>query len=234
MDQHSSELFVSPRELTSVSSHQRYLHPEPSDEPVFKTPKTKEPEKSSLNAYEMRQSTELNSSSLQVSTQQSLNFKKSFSIISPKRSIPSTPLMLANKLKEIQGQSMTMKLGEQLRDLEYDSERRKTEGMDAEKIIDIDRDDKMMFELQMADAEAELILEKEEHPEIPSLRWCAYCKAEVATEVEFVNTNKTFWSSVGIFFAGGVFGCFLLPYMTNYCKGTKVLCHKCKRPLSYN
>jgi hypothetical protein len=234
MDKNISDPYLSPRELTSGSSHQRYLQPEPSDEPIFKTPKSKEAEKSSLNTLDMRQSTELNSSSLQVSTQQSLNFKKSFSIISPKRSIPSTPLLLANKLKEIQNQSMTMKLAEQLKDLEDESERRKTEGMEPEKLLNLEKDDKIHLDFQMADAEAELILENEEHPEIPQLKWCAFCSAEVATEVEFVNNNKTFWSSVGIFLAGGVFGCFLVPYMTNYCKGVKIVCHKCKRPLSYN
>lgn len=212
------------------SSPQRYLNPEPSDEPEFKPSKKLLPEKSLANASEARISTELNSSSLQISTQQSINFKKSFFLTSPKRSIPTTPLLLANKLKEIQGQSLTMKLGEKLKDLEEDIKaRRHTEGADVEKPVI----NSPLFDLKNGEIEAELELEGELHPEIPHLKWCAYCKAEVLTEVEYVNTGKTFWSSVGIFFAGGIFGCFLLPYMTNYCKGVKVVCHVCKRPLSF-
>lgn len=64
---------------------------------------------------------------------------------------------------------------------------------------------------------------------IPQLRYCAFCQAEVASEIEYVNDAKTFWSSVGIFMMGGVFGCFLLPYMVNSCKERRLKCRKCKR-----
>lgn len=221
---------LSPLRYPAYSSPQRYLNPEPSDEPEFKPNKKLLPEKSLANASEARISTELNSSSLQISTQQSINFKKSFFLTSPKRSMPATPLLLANKLKEIQGQSLTMKLGEKLKDLEEDMKvRSNTEGAETEKPVI----NSPLFDLKNGEIEAELELEDECKLEIPHLKWCAYCKAEVLTEVEYVNTNKTFWSSVGIFFAGGIFGCFLLPYMTNYCKGVKVVCHVCKRPLSF-
>ena len=76
-----------------------------------------------------------------------------------------------------------------------------------------------------------LIIEGRDDIEIPHLRWCAACKAEVMTRVVHVNDSKTFWSAVGIFLAGGVFGCFLLPYVTNTCKGVRLICHKCERTL---
>ena len=65
--------------------------------------------------------------------------------------------------------------------------------------------------------------------EIPQLAWCAYCGGERMTKVNFVNDSTTFWSSVAIFLSGGVFGCFLLPYMSNYCKGVQVVCSQCER-----
>lgn len=64
---------------------------------------------------------------------------------------------------------------------------------------------------------------------IPTLRWCAYCGGETATEVSYANTEKTFWSSVAIFLSGGVCGCFLLPYALDSCKNMEIRCHKCKR-----
>ena len=64
---------------------------------------------------------------------------------------------------------------------------------------------------------------------IPRLRWCAFCKAEVMTQVEYVNNSKTFWSAVGIFLSGGFLGCFLIPYMSNSCKGARLVCHSCGR-----
>ena len=63
---------------------------------------------------------------------------------------------------------------------------------------------------------------------IPGLMWCAYCKGEIATEVFYVNSEKTFWASLAIFLSGGVFGCFLLPYSMNSCKHLQVRCHCCK------
>lgn len=64
---------------------------------------------------------------------------------------------------------------------------------------------------------------------IPTLVWCAFCGREVATEVCYVNSSQTFWSSVAIFLSGGVFGCFLLPYAMDSCKSMKMRCHRCKR-----
>lgn len=68
--------------------------------------------------------------------------------------------------------------------------------------------------------------------EIPTLMWCAYCKGEMSTMVEYKNSSKTFFTSLGIFLSGGVFGCFMLPYMTNSCKSLQVKCQKCGRTLS--
>ena len=65
--------------------------------------------------------------------------------------------------------------------------------------------------------------------EIPRLIWCAACRAEKMTQVRYVNDSKTFWSSIGIFLSGGVFGCFMLPYILNSCKGVEVLCGSCGR-----
>lgn len=67
---------------------------------------------------------------------------------------------------------------------------------------------------------------------IPTLSWCAYCGCETATEVYYENSSKTFWSSVAIFFSGGVCGCFLLPYAMKSCKDVNVRCHRCKHRMS--
>jgi hypothetical protein len=67
---------------------------------------------------------------------------------------------------------------------------------------------------------------------VPTLRWCAFCAKETSTEIEFRNSSKTFWASMGIFFMGGVFGCFLIPYVTNRCKDMKRVCHLCKRDVA--
>ena len=68
---------------------------------------------------------------------------------------------------------------------------------------------------------------------IPSLRWCAYCKGEIATEVIYVNSEKTFWASLAIFLSGGVLGCFLLPYSLDSCKNLQVRCHRCKHVIEH-
>jgi len=83
--------------------------------------------------------------------------------------------------------------------------------------------------------EATFVEEEEldlQRPEIPKLRWCAYCRAERRTEVSFVNTSKTLWSAISIFMLGGVLGCFMLPYFTNSCKKAKLKCHNCKHALN--
>jgi len=66
----------------------------------------------------------------------------------------------------------------------------------------------------------------------PGLKWCPYCAAEVCTEVTYVSSPMTFWSSLGIFLMGGVCGCFMLPYASKSCKSIKIRCHRCKRTLS--
>jgi hypothetical protein len=77
-----------------------------------------------------------------------------------------------------------------------------------------------------------IVFEGQDDLKIPTLRWCAHCRGEVMTEISYVNNEKTFWSAVGIFLSGGVFGCFLLPYMSNSCKGVRVKCSRCERILS--
>lgn len=80
-------------------------------------------------------------------------------------------------------------------------------------------------------ATAELSIE-DDCKDIPTLKWCAYCSKEVCTEVFYKNSSKTFWTSVGIFFVGGVCGCFALPYVMNDCKDLAHRCFRCKRELS--
>jgi hypothetical protein len=63
--------------------------------------------------------------------------------------------------------------------------------------------------------------------EVPTLIWCAFCKGERKTELDYVNSSKTFWASVGIFLAGGVAGCCLAPYCINKCKATRLTCSRC-------
>ncbi|OMJ71767.1 hypothetical protein SteCoe_29940 [Stentor coeruleus] len=229
MLKNSSDPFSSPAELTTQPSPQSFPNPELSDEPIFRPPKRSDTGKTS-KAQEPLISSELNSSLLQVSTQQSLNFKRSFSLSSPKLSVPATPFLLGNKLKELQGQSLSLRLSEKLKELEEDLKTRNTQENDRENAPieeDFKGEDKYVFAL-----ENRVSLESEEDCEIPSLRWCAACKAEVQTQIQYVNSRKTFWASVGIFLSGGVLGCFLLPYMSNSCKGAKVVCHKCGRTLA--
>lgn len=229
MLKNSSDHFSSPAELTTQPSPQSFPNPELSDEPTFRPPKRSDTEKTS-KAQEPHMSSELNSSLLQVSTQQSLNFKRSFSLTSPKLSVPATPFLLGNKVKELQGQSLSLRLSEKLKELEDDLKTRNTQENDRENLPvdeEFKSENRHVFAL-----ENRVSLEGEEDCEIPTLRWCAACKAEVQTQIEYVNSRKTFWASVGIFVSGGVLGCFLLPYMSNSCKGVKVVCHKCRRALA--
>ena len=69
----------------------------------------------------------------------------------------------------------------------------------------------------------------DDHKDIPTLRWCAFCRREAMTEIYYKNSKTTFWSSVGIFLMGGVCGCFLVPYMFDSCKDMASRCSKCKR-----
>ena len=63
--------------------------------------------------------------------------------------------------------------------------------------------------------------------DVPALEWCAYCKADIKTTMIYANNSKTFWSAITIFMAGGVFGCFLIPYLTKSCKSLQILCSRC-------
>lgn len=63
------------------------------------------------------------------------------------------------------------------------------------------------------------------------LRWCAYCSKETVNKTVYRVSARTFWSSVAIFFMGGVCGCFVLPYLSDKCKDPKTLCEKCGRML---
>ena len=73
--------------------------------------------------------------------------------------------------------------------------------------------------------EAELRLDDD----LPRLSWCAFCGKEVMANCSFKASSKTFWSSIGIFFLGGVLGCFLLPYCSNSCKTLETHCSRCGR-----
>lgn len=66
---------------------------------------------------------------------------------------------------------------------------------------------------------------------LPRLKWCAYCKGEFSTCLNYIPTPKTFLSSLGIFLAGGVCGCFMAPYYIDKCKKPQLLCSKCRRPV---
>lgn len=80
---------------------------------------------------------------------------------------------------------------------------------------------------------AEFVSETEEEcRELPNLQWCARCRRESTSEAQFFPDSQTFWSSVGIFLLGGVFGCFLLPYMTSQCQSYKLICRNCKSPVN--
>ena len=66
----------------------------------------------------------------------------------------------------------------------------------------------------------------------PELAWCASCVAERQVEIEYSPSSKTFWTSIGIFTLGGIFGCFLVPYMLDTCKSERRKCSKCQRYLN--
>lgn len=224
-----SEKFLSPAEMTTFTSPNRYFQPELSEDPIFSKFSQQHSGFRKRQLEDNGKNSEThNSSSLQISTQQSLNFKKSFFMASPKRSVQSTPFLLANKGKELQEMSLTMKLRDKLRGLEEEELTRKSENLRIMPLLDYNEDSPM----SNLPVESHFIMEGEDNLEIPHLRWCPSCQAENTTEVIHVNSNVTFWSSVGIFLVGGIFGCFLVPYMTNYCKDIRVICHICKRKLN--
>ncbi|OMJ85213.1 hypothetical protein SteCoe_13529 [Stentor coeruleus] len=229
MSYNTPDNVISPAELTTTQSIQGLQNPELSEEPAFRDNKHNSIEKPQ-KTQEPHQSTEMNTSSLQLSTQQSVNFKRSFSLISPKRSVQLTPHLISNKLRDKLGRTLTLRLNQKLKHLEEESNLPKTQ---ESQIYPLPlNDDTHFVDSPKPALENYLALEGNDDNEIPHLRWCASCKGEVKTEIEYVNNRKTFWASVGIFMTGGVLGCFLLPYMTNSCKGVKVVCHKCRKALA--
>ena len=228
MAQLTSEKFPIISENSTMLVSNRYIHPELSEDPIFSPSSKKDLQQFYGSPPEVLKSEEYNLSSLQISTQHSLNLKRSF-FASPKRSVPSTPFLLTNKIKELKGQTLNLKLNEKLKELEESSKTRKTEDIELTPLIDIIDTKELSLRNNIKEG---ILIEGEDDNEVPSLKWCAYCKGEVRTEAFYINTNKTFWASVGIFFSGGVLGCFLFPYFTNSCKGLRTRCHVCKRGLS--
>ncbi|OMJ71704.1 hypothetical protein SteCoe_30012 [Stentor coeruleus] len=100
-----------------------------------------------------------------------------------------------------------------------------------DRVMDTQRESKLYISTERSTF-AKQISDEYELTDIPSLRWCAYCSKENSTEIEYRNSSKTFWASVGIFLAGGILGCFMLPYTMNSCKDTRLLCHVCKREVA--
>ena len=90
---------------------------------------------------------------------------------------------------------------------------------------------KIRDEIKCSDSIIDSTLD-DEFKDFPTLKWCAYCCREVCTEIYYKNSSKTFWSSLGIFLAGGVCGCFMLPYMMNSCKEITSRCSRCKHELN--
>lgn len=59
------------------------------------------------------------------------------------------------------------------------------------------------------------------------LKWCPSCRREATAKLIYVPTQKTLWASLGILLTGGVFGCFLLPYMSSNCQSCRLQCNNC-------
>jgi hypothetical protein len=228
-----SDMYLNPSTTPQASNHNKYIQPEYSEEPQFSSLHTTDTrfglEKSDCLQGDTRLSIELNSSSLQSSTLHSINLKRSFYFTSPKRSVPQTPLMLSLKAKEIRDQNQSPRLEEKLLKLEKHSELlRKSEKLESESIFDLEHE---RYNSVIQEPDDNISYEGNDDMKIPQLMWCASCSAEVMTKIEYVNTDKTFWAAMGILISGGFLGCFLLPYMTNTCKGVRVRCHKCDRIL---
>ena len=209
-----SEIYSS-RLNSPRSNTYRGMHSDLSDDmrvTSINTIETKNYEKSYLNPLELRTSHDL---SLQASTQNSLSFKNSFSFLSPKKgSINQDSIHIRTNSDKFS-----------LRELNKSSDLSILKNSNSAHI----QDD---LALSVREDENDMIeFEGPDDLKIPSLKWCAHCRAEVMTQVSYVNNRKTFWSAVGIFLSGGVFGCFLLPYMSDSCKGMKVKCHRCDRVL---
>lgn len=68
-------------------------------------------------------------------------------------------------------------------------------------------------------------------PNVPGLIWCSYCKGEKLYTLDHKPSNYTFLASLGIFLAGGVLGCFLVPYLIPSCQSSYKKCSQCQRHL---
>ena len=80
-------------------------------------------------------------------------------------------------------------------------------------------------------AEQFFTLESEGPPVRPQLKWCPACSRETMAITTYRPTAKTLWTSLGIFFTGGVLGCFLVPYLTDNCKEVELHCSHCNSTL---
>lgn len=210
----------------------RSLHPDLSEDPncaSLNTSATKNlNEKLSLNPLEYK--SVLNS--VQASTQHSLNLKHSFSIpgLHSNRdlseSYPNNPSANSSLKSNFRTEfkNILKEVGEEEKEQEINAKENLIESKPKRRIWRSEE-----FDKEWTGAQEVTVFEGD--LQIPQLKWCAYCKAEVMTKVSYVNNEKTFWSAVGIFLSGGVLGCFLLPYMSNSCKGVKVVCHTCERVL---
>lgn len=156
--------------------------------------------------------------------------------ISPIRSLPQNPFILNSVDKEAPSTNIAHRLQEKLKKLEEEFKNNgKSEPCSF--VTKLDETTRpvapISWDGNFGDAKSASIIEDEyENPLYPTLKYCAFCQGEVMTDVSFKNSSKTFWSALGIFMIGGVFGCFMLPYMTNTCKEAKMACHICKRTLS--
>ncbi|CAG9321729.1 unnamed protein product [Blepharisma stoltei] len=162
---------------------------------------------------------------------------------SPRKS--QTSLFLAAKARDLENARLQNRLQEKLKSIENEFKSRKSDT----NVITSNDDplpsrhthsvslSQLPFSASLGESKEAIFIDDAEEEfelknDVPKLVWCAYCKSEVTTELIYINSSKTFWSAVGIFFMGGVFGCFLLPYMTNECKAPRIRCHKCSRPLN--
>ena len=227
---------------TPVTS--RFLQPELSDEAniaSLNTSITKHLyDKANPHHLDFRSSNEAFGKSFQASTQHSLNLKQSFfnkseakikELDGPEGSLPGQSSLKSTLRTDLKHFLKELDEGEP----EGPRDRRKnSKSMSDLNVIGRGRSIGFIKSSQTPFNELEADLAQDVENEaldlmIPRLRWCAFCKAEVMTEVEFVNNSKTFWSAVGIFLSGGFLGCFLLPYMSNSCKGARLICHSCGR-----
>lgn len=225
----------------------RFLQPELSDEAniaSLNTSVTKNPfDKSNPNHLDVRSSNEGFGRSLQASTQHSLNLKQSFFNKSEAKIKELNDPEACNSGNSSLKSTLKTDLKHFLKELEENEpevvrDRRKN-SKSLSDLNEIRRNKSIGFiksvQTPFNELEADLAQDVENEAldlMIPRLRWCAFCKAEVMTEVEFVNNSKTFWSAVGIFLSGGFLGCFLLPYMSNSCKGARLICHSCGRAVN--